>query len=70
MKPDERGKQMDEKSRQIVRDFFTEEEWDVIHSALVQWWGLKGLADSADKLTDLWADSFAEERRHWNAVQP
>ena len=62
---------MDEKSRQIVRDFFTEEEWDVIDSALVQWWCMTGRGKAlANKLTALWEDSFAEERRHWNAVQP
>jgi len=65
---------MDEKSRQIVRDFFAEEEWDVIEFALdnhqvgeVEAEYVKAVYK---KLTALWEDSSANERRHWNAVQP
>jgi hypothetical protein len=65
---------MDEKSRQIVRDFFTEEEWDVIDSALDNYQVDEVEAEYVKavykKLTALWEDSFANERMHWNAVQP
>jgi hypothetical protein len=65
---------MDEKSRQIVRDFFTEVEWDIIQEALDDYQVDEVDGDTVDsafkKLTSLWSDPTWEERRKWNAVQP